>query len=136
MGTYPRNNPVAAARIVALALICDGHLCCSEINTLRALNVAPTLGLAEESFADIVQTLCEDQLLPVSAARVTAGMVSSATIDAMLSEVDDPKLQRTVMHLALAATLFDRHLADSEIELMSQLLRRWEPTRTLASEMT
>ena len=35
MRTYPRNSPEAAARIVALVLISDGHVCRSEIETLQ-----------------------------------------------------------------------------------------------------
>jgi hypothetical protein len=37
MRSYPRNSPEAAARIVALVLICDGHVCRSEVETLHRL---------------------------------------------------------------------------------------------------
>ncbi len=35
MRTYPTNSPEAAARIVALALLADGHLSLIEIDALE-----------------------------------------------------------------------------------------------------
>ena len=46
MRSYPRNSPEAAARIVALVLISDGHVCRSEIETLHRLQIERELGLA------------------------------------------------------------------------------------------
>ena len=60
MRTYPRNSPQAAARIVALALTSDGHVCSSEERVLQKLNIAGELGLVPAQFEQIVQTLCED----------------------------------------------------------------------------
>ena len=60
MRTYSVNSPQAAARIVALALTSDGHVCSSEERALETLDIAGELGLAPAQFAQIVQTLCED----------------------------------------------------------------------------
>jgi hypothetical protein len=35
MRSYSRNSPEAAARIVALVLIADGHVCRSEFDVLH-----------------------------------------------------------------------------------------------------
>ena len=38
MRSYPRNSPEAAARIVALVLISDGHVCSSEQRVKKIMN--------------------------------------------------------------------------------------------------
>ena len=63
MRSYPRNSPEAAARIVALVLISDGHVCRSEIDALQKLQVEQELGLVPGAFAQVVHTLCEDLLM-------------------------------------------------------------------------
>ena len=45
MRSYPRNSPEAAARIVALMLISDGHVCSSEFDILKQLGAERELGL-------------------------------------------------------------------------------------------
>jgi hypothetical protein len=62
MRTYPRNSPEAAARLVALVLISDGHVCRSEVEALQQLRIEPELGLAPGAFAQVLHTLCEDLL--------------------------------------------------------------------------
>lgn len=49
MRTYPRNSPQAAARIVALAMLADGHVCRSEIEALERCDAAARLGLSRAS---------------------------------------------------------------------------------------
>jgi uncharacterized protein (UPF0548 family) len=63
MRSYPRNTPEAAARIVALVLIADGHVCRSEFEVFEILDGPRELGLAPGSLPRIVQTLCEDLLM-------------------------------------------------------------------------
>ena len=58
MRSYPRNSPEAAARIVALVLIADGHVCRSEFDVFEQLDGSRELGLAPGSLPRIVQVLC------------------------------------------------------------------------------
>ncbi|MEY3200702.1 MAG: hypothetical protein RIR70_252 [Pseudomonadota bacterium] len=125
MRTYPRNSPEAAARILALFLIADGHLCCSEANALQQLDATRELGLTEEDFQHIVQTLCEDQFLGTSLHRAAHPRLDEATIASLLAEVDDPKLQGKVLYLAIAASVADRHLAEGEIDLLKIAFKYW-----------
>lgn len=57
MRSYPRNSPEAAARIVALVLIADGHVCRSEFDVFEQLDGPRELGLPPDSLPRIVQTL-------------------------------------------------------------------------------
>ncbi|WP_244123163.1 hypothetical protein [Burkholderia gladioli] len=63
MRSYPRNSPQAAARIVALVLIADGHIDRREEQVIETLGIARKLGLGTAEFERIVQALCEDQAL-------------------------------------------------------------------------
>ncbi|CAB3759954.1 TerB family tellurite resistance protein [Paraburkholderia humisilvae] len=130
MRTYPRNSPEAAARIVALALTADGHVCSSEDRALDRLNVSRELGLAPGEFPGIVQALCEDQLLGPASWAAPAGDLEDDALTTLMAEIDDPALRRKVMRLCLAVAVADDYLADGEIALLAAMLDAWRPHRT------
>ena len=138
MRSYPRNSPEAAARIVALVLISDGHVCRSEIEALQQLQVEQELGLAPGSFAKVVQTLCEDALMGAYGGGSMMCSVDESTLASLLAEVDEPGLQAKVLHLARAAAGADQHLADAEEWVVAAARRCWQigdaapPPRSLA----
>lgn len=125
MRSYPRNSPEAAARIVALILISDGHVCRSEIETLHHLQVEHELCLAPGSFSQVVHGLCEDLLMGAYGSGSLMCSVDEATLAAVLAEVDAPSLQRKVLRLAEAAADADRYLADGEAVVMAALHQHW-----------
>lgn len=125
MRSYPRNSPEAAARIVALVLISDGHVCRSEVDTLQRLQVERELGLGPGHFAAVMHTLCEDLLLGADASGSLMGSIDEATLAALMAEVDEPAMQRAVLRLASAAAGADRHLADAEAVVMAAARRQW-----------
>jgi hypothetical protein len=51
--------------------------------------------------------------------------VDASTLSALISEVDAPALQRTVLRLAGAAAQADRHLADAEALVMAAAREQW-----------
>ncbi|MCE4556996.1 TerB family tellurite resistance protein [Pelomonas cellulosilytica] len=132
MRSYPRNSPEAAARLVALVLISDGHVCRSEIETLQRLGVERELGLAPGSFSGVVHALCEDLLLGAYASGSVICQLDPGLLASLLAEVDEPGLQRSVLELAAAAAEADRHLAEAEDLVLSAAARQWgldEPLR-------
>jgi hypothetical protein len=130
MRTYRRNSPEAAARIVALALTADGHVCSSEDRALDRLNVARELGLAPGQFPGIVQALCEDRLLSPASWADAAGDLDGDLLTTLMAEIDDAALRRKVMRLCLAVAVADDYLADGEIALLAAMLEAWRPHRT------
>ena len=130
MRTYSRNSPEAAARLVALALIADGHVCSSEDRALDRLNVSRELGLAAGEFPAIVQTLCEDRLLAPPSWADTASDLDGDLLTTLMAEVDDPALRRKVLRLCLSVSVADDYLADGEIALLAAMLEAWRPHRT------
>lgn len=125
MRSYPRNSPDAAARIVALVLIADGHVCRSETDALNRLDAQGELGLGADGLPRIIQTLCEDLLMGNPCGGSMLGSVDDITLAALMAEVDEPVLQRKVLRLAVAAALGDQHLADGETLVLEAARRHW-----------
>jgi hypothetical protein len=125
MRSYPRNSPEAAARIVALVLIADGHVCRSEFEAFDRLDGPRELGLQSVGMPQIIQSLCEDLLLGAYASGSMMASVDEGTLASLMAEVDEPALQRRVLRLALAAARADRHLAEGEILVLAAARRHW-----------
>jgi len=130
MRSYSRNSPEAAARIVALVLISDGHVCRSEVEALQHVQVEQELGLAPGSFTRVVQTLCEDLLMGAYGSGSMMCSVDQATLASLLAEVDESGLQSKVLRLASAAAEADRHLADAEAVVIDAARQHWNASDT------
>jgi hypothetical protein len=124
--SYPRNSPEAAARIVALVLISDGHVCSSEFNILKQLGAERELGLEPHLLPHIVHTLCEELLLGGYATGSLMDNVDDSTLASLMAEISDPALQRTVLRLSLAAARADGHLADGETVVVAAARHHWQ----------
>ncbi len=125
MRSYPHNGPEAAARIVALVLISDGHVCKSEFDTLTQLGAERELGLEPQLLPHIVQTLCEELLLGGYATGSLLANVDDSALASLMAEVSDPILRRTVLRLSLAAAQADGHLADGEAVVLEAARHHW-----------
>lgn len=135
MRTYPRNSAQAAARIVALVLIADGHVDPSEERFLEKLETERRFGIASTEFAQIVQTVCEDQAISHVSSGAISGHLDHATLETLLAEIDDPDLRVRIIAMCLAVASADGHLADGEISVLGTILTAWTPqTRNFASE--
>ena len=126
MRSYPRNSPEAAARIVALVLISDGHVCSSEFDILKQLGAERELGLEPQLLPHIVHTLCEELLQGGYETGSLMGNVDDSTLALLMAEISDPALQRTVLRLSLAAARADGHLADGETLVVEAAQRHWK----------
>lgn len=139
MRSYPLNSPEAAARIVALVLISDGHVCSSEFDTLKQLGAERELGLEPNLLPHIVHTLCEELLLGGYASGTLMCNVDDSALASLMAEISDPALQRKVLRLSLAAARADGHLADGETLVVEAARHHWklvdgeEPTTTKAA---
>jgi len=133
MRNYPCNSPEAAARLVALVLIADGHVCRSELDALDQLEAARELGLGPNAMARIVQTLCEDLLLGADASGSLVAHLDEGALAALLAEVTDPSLQAKVVILATAVAHADRYLADGEAVMLAAASRHWRAGHATAT---
>ena len=125
MRTYLRNSPQAAARIVALVLTSDGHVCSSEERALEKLDIAGQLGLAPTEFAQIVQALYEDHSIAHAPLVPAVGQIDTTLLAALIGEIDAPALRSKVIRLCVAVATADDFLADGEIALLAAILAAW-----------
>ena len=126
MRSYPHNSPEAAARIVALVLISDGHVCSSEFDILKQLGAEQALGLEPQLLPHIVHTLCEELLASGYESGSLMSNVDDNALASLMAEVSDPALQRTVLRLSLAAARADGHLADGETLVVEAARHHWK----------
>ena len=126
MRSYPRNSPEAAARIVALVLISDGHVCNTESDALSRLDAAHDLGLAPRDMPAIVQTLCEDLLMEGFDGGSILSHMDDSSLASVMAEVDDPQLQDKVLRVAAAAAHADKHMSDGEAAVLDAISRHWK----------
>jgi len=125
MRSYPNNSPEAAARIVALVLISDGHVGSSEFEALTRLDGVVELGLAPQDLPRIVQTLCEDLLMQGFDGRSILALLGDGALASVLAEVDEPQLQAKVLRLAVAAAKADQHSSEGEASVLDAIRRHW-----------
>jgi uncharacterized tellurite resistance protein B-like protein len=136
MRSYPRNSPETAARILALVIISDGHVCRSEFETLKQLDGVRRLGLDPQKLPGIVQTFCEDLLMEGFDGRSILSHVGDGLMASLLAEVDDPQLQAQVLRLATSVARADKHLSEGETAMIQAISDGWNtsPLSTGASE--
>lgn len=125
MRSYPRNSPEAAARIVALVLIVDGHVCRSEYEALTRLDATGELGLGLDGLPRVVQTLCEDLQMASYCSGSLLDSIDKSLLTSLMAEITEPALQDKVLRLAVAAAQADRHHADAEAVVLEVARRHW-----------
>ncbi len=135
MRSYPRNSPEAAARVVALVLISDGHVSRSEYEALNRIGGVRDLGLEPHSMPGIVQTLCEDLLMAGFDGRSIRAHLDDSALHAMIAEVDEPQLQARVLRVAASVAHADQHLSDGESMMIDAIRHTWGKSRVVPSEI-
>lgn len=122
---YPADSPEAAARIVALALLCDGHPSHAELARLDALAAAARLGLTEARWQVVLHDLCEDLLACTDLAWTGHAPVDPALMSQLLADIGDPGLRATVLELCVAAAEADECISDGEEALLVAAVEQW-----------
>ena len=125
MRSYPRNSPQAAARIVSLALLADGHLCKEELDVLDRVGAHEQLGLTRTEMHDVTHAFCQDLLSSMHLNWDDACRIDPRTLAEFMAEIDDPDLRKTVLRLCQAVVEADRHVADGESIVMEAAVEHW-----------
>ncbi|PKO28591.1 MAG: hypothetical protein CVU36_16630 [Betaproteobacteria bacterium HGW-Betaproteobacteria-9] len=123
MQSLPVNSPQAAARVLAMALVADGHFSMTELRALDRLDAPARLGLSPEAFKDVLDRFCQD-LLTIGNGHWT-GTVDPATREQLMAEITQPALQDLITQQCEALALADGHLADGEVDLLDALGVAW-----------
>jgi uncharacterized tellurite resistance protein B-like protein len=125
MRSYPRNSPQASARLIALAMIADGHVCRSEIDALRHTDTETRLGLKPGELGTVMQDLCEDLLQAAPHYGSLSSCIDESLVEALAREVDDPRLRGHVMEAIASAAAADGLLAEGERYVLDSLRAAW-----------
>jgi uncharacterized tellurite resistance protein B-like protein len=125
MRSYPPNSPEAAARIVALAMLADGHLSNTEFDVLERLNAYNRFGLAPAQWDSVIEACCEDLLANNHLSWDQTCRVDERTLAQVLSEVHDPALRRDVVSVCSAVVEADDYVTDGEWFVLSAAVRQW-----------
>lgn len=125
MRSYACNSPQAAARVVALAALADGHISRSELGALERLDVHGQLGLAPGDLYEVVQHLSEDLLASAYPQWGTTCQIDPQILQSLMAEITDPGLRRTTLALCAAVAQADFHISEAEDNLIGAAARRW-----------
>ena len=132
MRSYLHNSPEAAARILALVLISDGHVCRSDLETMKQLDGVQQLGLDQQKLPGIVQTFCEDLLMEGFDGRSILFRVGDGLMASLMAEVNDPHLRAQVLRLATAVAHADKHLSEGETAMIAAIRGIWQTSPAAA----
>ena len=125
MRSYPADSPQAAARLVVLAMLADGHLDRDELARAEALGVHEQLGLDRAGWHAVLHGFCEDLLSSVGLAWGGACQVDPATLQSLLAEVRDPALRERVLALCLEVAEADGRLTEGEGQVLAHAGLAW-----------
>jgi uncharacterized tellurite resistance protein B-like protein len=131
MRPYPHNSPEAASRIVALTMLADGHLSRVELEALQRGSLQHAFDLAPAALHGVIQALCEDLLATAHASRGLSHAIDMATLQVLLTEVDDPELQARVLRTCIDVAEADTHLAEGEAVVLLAVAERWGQQQVL-----
>lgn len=125
MRTYPQDSPHAVARLVALAMLADGHVCSREFDALERAQAQLENGLARPELQALVRELCEDLMLSGHLGSMGGVHLDADTLAGLLAEVEDPALRLAVVRACASAIDADEHRTDAEANVLRAAQRCW-----------
>ena len=132
MRAYPIDSPQAATRLLAMALVADGHYAPCELRTLDRLDASRRLGLSPQGMKTVIDTFCEELMHAQRGVWRGSADLEPALRQRLLNEVRNPRLQAEVRRLCEAIVTSDGHLADGEVELLDAMAMAWRPKPPMA----
>jgi hypothetical protein len=125
MRSYPTNSPQAAARIVALTLVADGHVDSVELDVLEQAGAYERLGLSRSEMHSVLQGFCEDLLQSQQSHWAGTCQIDPTTLSQLMAEVDDVAMRKAVLSLCVAVAEADSHVADAESIVLVSAVEQW-----------
>ena len=125
MRSCPVNSPQAAARIIALTVVADGHLRDAEIEWLDRRAVHEQLGLASHELHALLDTFCEDLLSSDQLKWADVCPVDERTLADLMGEVRDPMLRLKLLRLCVELAEVDAHVDDGESSVLVAAVEHW-----------
>jgi uncharacterized tellurite resistance protein B-like protein len=125
MRSYPVNSPQAAARVLSMLMLADGHLSRPELDRLASLGAPERLGLSRDEMFQVLNSYCEERLQATHMNWAEACRLDLPTLRQLLSEIVDPDLRRTLLDLCVAVVGVDADAADDELRVLDEAAAAW-----------
>jgi hypothetical protein len=125
MRHYPSDSPRAAARIVVMSLIADGHIGSIEVEALERRGFYARLGLHSGELHDVVREVCEDLTRGSYLTWDDACRLDAHVVEQLAQEVRDERMRRVVLMLCEAAVVADGHVTCTEAAVVDAVKRAW-----------
>jgi hypothetical protein len=125
MRHYPANSPKAAGRIVGLAVLADGNMSTTELDTLDRLRAYTQLGLGRVELHTVIHELCQDLLANMHLTWDEACRVDPDTLARLLRDIDDPALRRRLTRICIAVIEADANVSEGESTLLGAAVEQW-----------
>ncbi|MEX1166797.1 MAG: TerB family tellurite resistance protein [Hydrogenophaga sp.] len=127
MRAYAIDSPQAAARLLAMALVADGHFALSELKALDRLETPQRLGISPAEMAAVIDTFCEDLQAIQRSSWGGSAHLDPLVRQHLLSEVRGAQRRAEVQALCAALVSADGCVSDGESELMDANAAAWQP---------
>ena len=131
MRSYPTDSQEAVCRLLALAMIVDGHLAPSELRAMQHAAILERVGADADTFDAAVHTLCQDLLAGARRGDGAEVELDKRQIDRLLEEVADPLLRMGVLKAMLDIVHADQRIDSREHLLLERALKRWSQSSTV-----
>jgi hypothetical protein len=125
MRHYPANSPRAIARVLALTILADGGLDVAELRVLKNYDLTHRLNLGEAEFDEVMRDFCHDLMQFAEGDYYTHLVLERELIGQLLSDINDPSLQMTLLRIMLDIVNADGTLAGGEAVLLSEAMLNW-----------
>lgn len=125
MRLYSTDSPDAVCRLLALAMIVDGHMAPSEIKAMQHSAILDRVGVDADRFDDAVMTLCEDLLASARRHDRADIEIDNAMLDRLLDDIRDPLLRMHLLKAMLDIVHADRLIDSREHLLLQRAQRKW-----------
>lgn len=125
MRNYATDSPKAVCRLLALAMIVDGHLAPAEVRAMRHAGILARVGVDEAAFDEVVHEVCDDMLAAASCRGASEVEIDSRLLDTLLHEVADTTLRIAVMQAMLDIVQADKVLDGRETLLIERSFKAW-----------
>lgn len=125
MRHYPSDSPRAAARIVVMSLIADGHIGNVEIEELERRGFYARLGLSSGELHEVVREVCEDLTRASYLTWDDVCRVDKHIVQQLAEEVRDERVRRDVLELCETAIVADGLVTCAEADVIDAVRRAW-----------
>lgn len=131
MQTLETNSPQAAARIVALTLVADGHIGEAELQRLDDLKAHEQLGLSLDEMHTVMKDFCQDIQRSPQVNWSDVCPLDARELASLMGQITQPALRQRLLHLCLQVAEADGEVAQSESIVLNAAVEHWGMQRQM-----